>query len=60
MGSRVTSKGVRGDSSELGEHLAGAGGKTSNGGRCVRRLGKGEGISHKDPRDQASESMMAE
>lgn len=47
MGSLATSRGVSGDSSELGEHCAGAGGNTSSGGRWVSKLGKGAGMSQR-------------
>lgn len=47
MGSLVTSRGVRGDSSELGEHWAGAGGNTNSGGRWVSRFGNGAGMSQR-------------
>ena len=45
MGSLATSRGVSGDSSEFGEHWAGAAGNTSSGGLCVSKLGKGAGMS---------------
>lgn len=48
-GSFLTSSGVRGDSSEAGEHVTGDGGNTSRGGLWGRRLGKGAGMSHGPP-----------
>lgn len=45
----MTSSGVSGDSSELGEHCTGAGGNTSSGGLCESRLGKGGGMSQSKP-----------
>lgn len=44
-GSFLTSSGVKGDSSEAGEHVTGVGGNTRSGGLWGSKLGKGAGMS---------------